>query len=492
MDVGKLSKLSVFSKLSKEEASSVAGLFEKKVYKAGETLSVEGEPQSKAFIIESGEVRRLKRNPESHEQVELEKLSSGDNAGFLHIFGQDPCFATIQSVGDATVWELSHENFSKWVLAHAEAGFALLQSLAHQVRAQSKVIHSLGKGDGQKDGVLRVIFYETKKWVVDAFDSQKKELGLDWLEIKYVSQRLSIDTAIMASGFQAVCCFVNDTVDANVTKTLSQLGVKLVALRCAGFDRVDLKMTEALGLTVARVPAYSPYAVAEHAIALLLTLNRKTHKAYNRTREGNFGLDGLLGTDLYSKTAGVVGTGKIGQCLVNILLGFGCKVLCYDVFVNKELAARPGVTYVDLDTLFQQSDFISLHAPLTEQTKYMVNAESLKKMKKNCILINTSRGALVDTKALVEALEKERIAGAGLDVYEGEKDYFFQDKSIEDKEIADDTLRALLALKNVILTGHQAFFTSEAVNNIAKTTLENIKTWKDGKQGRDHPNAVHA
>lgn len=492
MDVGKLSHLSVFSKLGKEDASSVAGLFEKKVYKAGETLSVEGEPQVKAFVIESGEVRRLKRNPESNEQVEIEKLSLGDNAGFLHIFGKDPCFATIQSVGDVTVWELSHENFSKWVLAHPEAGFALLQSLALQVRAQSKVIRSLGKGDGQKEGVLRVLFYDTKKWVVDAFDSQKKELGLDWLEIKYVSQRLSIDTAIMASGFQAVCCFVNDTVDANVTKTLSQLGVKLVALRCAGFDRVDLKMTEALGLTVVRVPAYSPYAVAEHAIALLLTLNRKTHKAYNRTREGNFGLDGLLGTDLYGKTAGVVGTGKIGQCLVNILLGFGCKVLCYDVFVNKELAARQGVTYVDLDTLFQQSDFISLHAPLTEQTKYMINAESLKKMKKHCILINTSRGGLVDTKALVEALEKEQIAGAGLDVYEGEKDYFFQDKSIEDKQIEDETLRTLLALKNVILTGHQAFFTSEAVNNIAKTTLENIKTWKDGKQGRDHPNAVHA
>lgn len=491
MEVAKLKKIGLFSQLKGDDGlKEVAAVFQKKEYKAGASLLNEGEPQTKAFVVESGELKRTKLNSATKERVEINRLHPGDNAGLLHLFGQDPAFASLEAVSDTTVWELSHDAFSSFISTHPEVSVGFLQSLALQVRNQSKLIRSLGQEE-TKEGTVRVIFFDTKKWVVDAFDQQKKELKLDRMEIKYVSQRLSQESVYFASGYQVVCCFVNDTIDASVVKTLSELGVKMVALRCAGFDRVDLQMTETLGLTVARVPAYSPYAVAEHAIALLLTLNRKTHKAYNRTREGNFGLDGLLGFDLYGKTAGVVGTGKIGQCLVNILLGFGCKVNCYDVFINKELEAKKDVKYVDLETIWKDSDFISLHAPLTPQTKYLINAESLGKMKKGCVLINTSRGGLIDTKALVAALENETIAGAGLDVYEQESAYFFQDKSIEDKLIEDETLRSLISLKNVILTGHQAFFTAEALGNIAKTTLDNITLWKNGKTGRDHPNGVH-
>lgn len=490
IDSGLLKSNALFGRLDQPHIEELTKLGARKTYKDGEVLVKEGESQTKAFIIEEGEVRRLKRNPNSDEQVELNKLEKGETAGFLHFFAQDPSFATLQSKGESVVWELTRDEFTKWVSSHPEVSLSVMSGLAQTVRNQSKLIHGLSKDEKEENkDVVKVIFFDTKKWVIDAFDAQKKELKFDWLHIKYVPQRLSAETAYSAAGCQVVSCFVNDNLDGSVIKILSELGVKTIAMRCAGFDRVDLKMAEALGITVTRVPAYSPYAVAEHAIALLLTLNRKTHKAYNRTREGNFSLDGLLGFDLYGKTAGVIGTGKIGQCLVNILLGFGCKVLAYDVFVNKELASK--VTYTTLDDLYANSDFISLHAPLTPETTHMINAESLKKMKKDVYIVNTSRGGLIDTPALVKAIENDQVGGVALDVYEQERDYFFQDKSVEDKEIEDETLRKLLSLKNVVVTGHQAFFTAEAINNIAKTTLTNIQVWKDGKKGRDHPNAVH-
>lgn len=486
-----LRKIAIFRKIEGEDLKKLSELFESKKYEAGTVLFKEKTPQTKAFIIAEGSLVRKKLNTETNEQVVINKLTKGNEVGFLHLQAEDPAFATLVAETDVTVFEITREKFDQAVTTNPKIGLAIVAGLAEQVRAQTKLIRSIQPERAEDTEKVKVVFYDTKKWTVDAFDAQKKALGFDWIDIKYVSQQLSSSSAFLAAGAQAVCCFVNDNVDAQVVKTLSELGVKLIAMRCAGFDRVDLNMAETLGISVVRVPAYSPYAVAEHAIALLMTLNRKLHKAYNRTREANFNLDGLLGVDLHGKTAGVIGTGKIGQCVVNIFLGFGCKVLCYDVFINKDLAATPNVTYVPLEQLLSESNFISIHAPLTPETKHMINADSLKKMKKDAIIINTSRGGLIDSKALVEALEKDEIAGAGLDVYEQEKDYFFQDKSIDDKMIEDEVLRKLLSLKNVIVTGHQAFFTSEAVNNIAKTTLENIKLWKEGKRGREHPNSVH-
>jgi len=327
--------------------------------------------------------------------------------------------------------------------------------------------------------------YDSKEWVREAFDLKNKDFNYC---ITYFPDRLSLETAYMAANYSVVCCFVNDDLNAEIIRVLSRLGIKLIALRCAGYDRVNLEMAATLGIPVVRVPAYSPYAVAEHAVALMLTLNRKIHRSFNRTREGNFSLDSLIGFDMHGKTIGVIGTGKIGQILVNILLGFGCNILCYDLYPNKELSGTKNVKYVELDELYAASDAISIHAPLTDKTKHMINHDAVSKMKKGVIVVNTSRGALVDTKALVDGLTSGQIGSAGLDVYEQESKYFFEDRSSE--IIQDPLLARLQSLGNVIITGHQAFLTREAINNIAETTLKNIKLFQEGK--KDNPNVVKA
>jgi len=275
----------------------------------------------------------------------------------------------------------------------------------------------------------------------------------------------------------------------SVLSVLHNAGVKMIALRCAGFDKVSIDHVKVYQMTVARVPAYSPYAVAEHAIALLLALNRRIHRAYQRTRDANFDLRGLIGFDLYGKTAGVIGTGKIGRCLIDILLGFGCEVICFDIYKAQELLDNPKVTYVELDELYRRSDLISLHAPATDSTYHMINSESISQMKKGVFIINTSRGVLVNTADLIEGLKSGQVGAAGLDVYEGESDYFFKDNS--DSPLPDAQLVSLLGLPNVLVTGHQAFLTTEAINNIARTTVDNITAWKDGKNGSDHPNSIY-
>ena len=263
----------------------------------------------------------------------------------------------------------------------------------------------------------------------------------------------------------------------------------MISLRCAGFDKVDINTAKQYNMTISRVPAYSPYSVAEHAITLLLSLNRKIHRAYQRTRDTNFDLRGLMGFDLHGKTAGIIGTGKIGRCLVDILLGFGCKVLCYDVYPSEELKQKSNVFYVELDELFSKSDFISLHVPATKSTYHIINEESINKMKDGCYIINTSRGSLIDTNSLLKGLYSGKIGAAGLDVYEGEHPYFFKDNS--NSIIADKALQHLVNLPNVLVTGHQAFFTKEAITNIADTALNNIRIWKSGKSTTSHPNSIY-
>ena len=290
-------------------------------------------------------------------------------------------------------------------------------------------------------------------------------------ELQFFEPSLTSATASLAAGYEAVCVFVNDRLDRDTIEILQSQGIKLIALRCAGYNNVDLNAASELGLTVVRVPAYSPYAVAEHAIALILTLNRKIHRAYYRVREGNFALNGLLGFDLHGRTVGIIGTGKIGRIAGQILHGFGCRILAYDLYPNSEFGDRYG-EYVSLEDLFSQSDIISLHCPLTEDTHHLINDSAIASMKPGVMLVNTSRGGLVDTQAVIQGLKSRQIGHLALDVYEQESSLFFEDLSGE--IIQDDAFERLLTFPNVIITGHQAFFTEDALNNIAETTLANI------------------
>jgi len=297
------------------------------------------------------------------------------------------------------------------------------------------------------------------------------------LELHFQPARLTLDTAALADGHEVVCAFINDDLSAPVLERLAAGGTRLIALRSAGYNHVDLPAAQRLGISVVRVPAYSPHAVAEHAVALILALNRQLHRAYNRTRDGDFSLHGLTGFDLVGKTVGIVGTGQIGATFAKIMSGFGCKLLAYDPYPNPQVEAL-GAQYVSLEALLAQAQIISLHCPLTPDTKHLINARSLATMQRGAMLINTGRGALVDTPALSEALKSGQLGYLGLDVYEEEALLFFEDRS--DHPLQDDVLARLLTFPNVIVTAHQAFLTHEALGAIAQTTLDNIQAWADG------------
>lgn len=311
--------------------------------------------------------------------------------------------------------------------------------------------------------MVRIAFYDTKPYDTEYFNILNEQYGF---EIRYIEARLNEDTAMLSSGCNAVCAFVSDDVSKNVIDKLCDCGVRLIAMRCAGYNNVDVKYAEGK-MPIVRVPAYSPYAVAEHAMAMLLTLNRRTHKAFLRTRDFNFSLNGLTGFDLHSKTVGVIGTGNIGSVFIDICRGFGMNVLAYDI-KKTNLKAN----YVDINTLFEKSDIISLHCPLNQSTYHMIDKRSISKMKKNAFIVNTSRGALIDSEDLLDALLNEKIGGACLDVYEEESELFYEDNS--ETIIKDSVLTRLIGLPNVIVTSHQGFLTREALSNIASTTLENI------------------
>lgn len=317
--------------------------------------------------------------------------------------------------------------------------------------------------------MTKLAVFSTKKWVTNSFDPLKELYNI---QITYFEAGLNRKTASLAKGHDAVCVFVNDIVDAEALVQLKEAGVKLVALRAAGFNNVDIDKARELSIGVVRVPAYSPYAVAEHAVGLLMTLNRKYHKAYPRVRDGNFALEGLLGFDLYQKTVGVIGTGKIGQIFADIMQGFQCKVIAFDKFPNSKLKDK-GIEYVELEELYRQSDIISLHCPLTYETYHMINEMAINSMKEGVTIINTSRGKLVDSTAVIEGLKKGKVGLLGLDVYEEEEKLFFEDLS--EAVIQDDVFVRLQTFPNVLITAHQAFFTKEAVGNIAETTFLNVQ-----------------
>ncbi|MDR0539123.1 MAG: 2-hydroxyacid dehydrogenase [Spirochaetaceae bacterium] len=315
---------------------------------------------------------------------------------------------------------------------------------------------------------MKISFFDTKRYDREAFDAANKQFGY---EITYLETKLNSCSAEMAKGADAICIFVNDRVDADVVRILEQHNIKLIVLRCAGYNNIDLQAAWKK-IHVARVSAYSPNAIAEHAVSLLLTLTRHIHHAYNRVREGNFVLTGLVGRNLHEKTAGIIGTGKIGKITAEILKGFGMNIVAFDKFPDAAWAEKTGVAYMDIEKVCTKSDVISLHSPLTRETYHLINEDLLSLMKHDVCIINTGRGALIDTKALVSALKKRHIGGAALDVYEEEEDYFFEDWS--GTAIEDDTLARLLTFPNVIITGHQAFLTHEALSAIAQTTLSNI------------------
>lgn len=321
---------------------------------------------------------------------------------------------------------------------------------------------------------MKLAVFSAKKWVKDSFSINIPE-GLD---LVFFESTLNEKTVKLADGFDAVCVFVNDVVNREVISALADQKIRFIALRCAGFNNVDLHAAADKSISVCRVPAYSPYAVAEHALGLILSLNRKYHRAHSRVREGNFALDGLMGFDLRGKTIGVIGTGKIGQIFIEIISGLGMKILAYDKFPSKGLEAK-GVQYVELEQLYRESDIIDLHCPLTQETYHLINDYAIKSMKDSVMIINTSRGPLIDTNAIIAGLKSGKIGYVGLDVYEEEGDLFFEDMS--DEVIQDDTFVRLQTFPNVLITAHQAFFTREAVENIRDTTFDNLLALNDGR-----------
>jgi D-lactate dehydrogenase len=333
-------------------------------------------------------------------------------------------------------------------------------------------------------GRLQVAFFDARSYDVEAFDACNQGR----FDLHYLPGPLGVESAASAAGFRAVCVFVNDTVDAAVVERLAAQGVELIALRCTGYNNVDLEACARVGLSVVRVPEYSPYAVAEHTVALMLMLNRKLHRAYTRNRDGTFVLDGLTGFDMRGKSVGVVGTGKIGRAVIEILRGFGCEILAFDRFPDAALGARGDVRYVGLEELARSADIVTLHVPLFPETHHLLDAEAIALMKEGVMIVNTSRGGLVDTRALIDGLKSGKVGFAGLDVYEEEAGAFFHDFS--GQVLNDDVLARLLTFPNVVVTSHQAFLTREALETIAATTLESLAEYQAGRRGADLTHAV--
>ncbi len=351
-------------------------------------------------------------------------------------------------------------------------------------RLMSQISQSSQPFGFDADQRLRVAVFDTKSYDQHAFEQLNSE-RVAW---HFIPASLTLDTVGAAENCKVACIFVNDTCDESVVDELHSRGVELIALRCAGYNNVDLKACADRSISVVRVPAYSPHAVAEHSVALMLMLNRKLHQAYVRNRAGYFLLDGLTGFDMRGKVVGIVGTGMIGKCLAEILLGFGCQVIAYDKQPDAELQSRSGVVYEDMSTLLSKSDIVSLHVPLFPDTHYLINDDAIAAMKHGAMLINTSRGALVDSKALIRGLKSGKIGAAGLDVYEEEAGIFFHDRSTE--IMTDDVLARLMTFRNVVITSHQAFLTHEALTGIASTTHESILEYLDGRRGSELQNAV--
>ena len=450
-------------------------------FQAGDTICSEGEPGDWMFVVKSGEVSVLKR-VESGAEVEIATLSTGDVGGMMSLFQKTPRTATLGACGRVELWTLDHTTFQHVLETNNALAMKVLEYMSQTLHRESQLLAKLQSAG--EDPRFSVAVFDSKPYMKQVLLEQSRER----FAFRFFDHHLTVDTIASAIGFKVICIFVNDTADAAVVERLGELGVEMIALRCAGYNNVDLNACAKHGISVARVPAYSPNSVAEFAVAMIMSLNRRIYRAHARVREGNFSLDGLVGFELNGKTAGIVGTGRIGKCAVDILLGFGCRILAYDPYPDPDLAKTSRVNYVELDTLFDESDIISLHLPLFPATKHLINADAIAKMKRGVMFINTSRGGLVDTAALIDGLKTGHIGSAGLDVYEEEGDYFFEDYS--DTVIADDILARLMTFNNVVVTSHQGFLTGEALTNIADTTLDNIEEFVQGRRGKELTNHV--
>ena len=449
---------------------------------AGDELFAEGEQSGTVFFLHEGELEVYRRSDQGRE-VPLRVMGPGETGGLTSMALSQPRSATLRARTDADVRTITSDRFLALMAAHDDLARSVVAYLSNKVRDKTQQLATLLAHVDSSEGARCAVF-DAKPYDRRWLDRQ----GDDDLAFDYFEARLGPETARLAAGYRLVCSFVNGDLSAPVLEQLAAGGVEMLALRCAGFNNDDLEAADLFGITVARVPAYSPHAVAEHAAALILTLNRKVHRAHQRVREGNFSLVGLEGFDLHGRTAGVVGLGKIGRCLVDILRGFGMTVLAYDTYPDQDYATNTGLRYVELDELLQLSDVVSLHAPLTPETHHLIDADRIQRMKPGALLINTSRGALVDTAALITGLKDGQLGGAGLDVYEEESEYFFEDRS--DQVITDDVLARLLTFPNVLVTSHQAFLTADALQSIAETTANNIRQYLAGKRGADLENVV--
>jgi len=468
----------LFSQMTPEQVSTITNAMKKRTCKAGEVLVKKGQPMDSVFIVESGELTKV--FPDGQRKA----IRAGEVTGVLHFYTKDPAAADIVIAQDNTVVRTtSTEEFHKLLSAHQDIAEMYIGFLNRKVRRGLSVISKISNPSG---GKTRIAFFDSKPYMKDAFgklnNQEKFQFAITWLDVK-----LGPATAMLASGHQVVCCFVHDVVNAQVIDILHAIGVEMIALRCAGYDKVDVKKAYEYKMSITRVPAYSPYAVAEFAVGLMLTLNRKLHKAYHRVRDFNFSLNGFVGFDMRGKTVGVFGTGKIGYTACEILLGFGCKILAMDVFQNEDLKKK-GVKYVDKDELLANSDIITMHAPLLPSTTHWLDAAAISKCKKGVLIINTSRGPLIETKALLDGILSGKIGGAGLDVIEGEESFFFE--NLEDATISDNTMVRLNSCSNVVLTSHQAFLTQEALENIADSTFNSVLEFVGGKKGDQLKNAV--
>ncbi|KAL7531075.1 hypothetical protein ACHAXR_003828 [Thalassiosira sp. AJA248-18] len=476
----------------------------------GHVFVREDDPIESFLIVESGNLLRTKRpsgeGNKDDQPIKIDTVGPGRISGFLHVAGhpdEDVAFATITAgKGGAKVWVVSGRHFRKMCEVNPKHSSEVIKVLTLVLRYTTKIVRATVAGnpsdvhdeavDTKNKKVLKVMCYDTTSWVKENFEPQVKSFNENGEDLKvmmdYTQDRLDVKTAKFAAGYDAVCLFVNDTADAETLWVLSMCGVKMIVMRCAGFDRVDVKTAKTFGMSVARVPAYSPYAVAEHAIALLMSVNRRITAASTRVKMANFSLDSsLLGMDIHGKKVGVMGTGKIGQILCRIIAGFGVDLLAFDVYESHDVKEMGG-KYVSQEEIYKTCDVIFLMMPLLPATKHTINPEVLPLLKKGVILINTSRGGLIDTSALVTGLQSGIIGGCGLDVYENEAEYFFQDWS--GKAIEDNVLATLMGNNRVVMTAHQAFFTREAIDKIVSTTIENLSNYSSGLRGKELPNSI--
>ncbi len=466
----------LFCELDNDALTALESAVEKSAFVAGDDLCCEGEPGDRMFIIASGEVAVLKA-VEGEEPIEVTVLRDGDVAGEMGLFGRDTRTATLRARTDCTVWTLDYDVFGRLLETKPCVARGLLSTLSGHLARETSTVARLLARDTERG--MRVAFFHASPYRNELY-RRKNRYGF---AMHFFTPRLELDTVPLATGFPAIVISANDCADEGVIRALSALGVEMIALRCTGHNNVDLAACQRFGISVARVPAYSPHAVAEHAVALMMALNRKTHRAHVRVRDGNFSLQGLVGFDMHGRTAGVIGTGKIGVCTLSILHGFGCRLLAHSRTPKPELTDRFGAAFVGLDELLATSDVISLHAPLTPETRHLIDAAAIEKMKPGVMLINTARGGLVDTEALIDGLKSGRIGYAGLDVYEEEATSFYKDLS--DRGISDDVLARLTTFGNVMITGHQGSLTDVAQANLADTTIENLHEYELGKRGSE-------